>query len=80
MNVGDCINSWEGGFEFIDGDNSGERFHCLWVGFHMVWDSLVLFVNQELCWVTLTILVAIKVGSSSKGGAIVPRYIISNLE
>ena len=33
-----------------------ERFHCLWVGFHTVWDSLVLFINHELCWVTLTIL------------------------
>ena len=64
--VGDCING-VGGFEFIDVDNSGERFYCLWVGFHMVWDSLVLIVNHELCWVTLTILVAINVGSSSRG-------------
>ena len=68
-----------GGFEFIDGDNSGQIFHCLWVCFHTVWDSLVLFVNHELCWVTLTLLVAIKVGYSSRG-AIVLRYIISNLE
>ena len=75
--VGDCINGvGDSFFEFIDVNNSGERFLCLWVGFHTFWDSLVLLVNHELRWVTLTILVAIKV----EGWAIVPRYIISSVE